>query len=288
MKDLALHPVTRRQLEDFNGAPAHAILLTGSAGSGKSTLAVRLSETAIGLPDNGLSDYPYKMIVTAGDGKSIGIEAVRDIEHFLSLKVPDGQKAAAHNRAIIIEDAHLLTTEAQNALLKTLEEPPRGTFIILTAASGQALLPTIRSRAQSIAVKPPGRGAVESHFQTHGFEDAAIKQAYAVSGGLPGLMQALLAQTDHPLTQATQYARQILSQPPYGRLLIVDELSKQRQLALDTTRILQQMASVSLRTATGRTADKWQAVLTAAYETSEALTASAQPKLALTNLMLSF
>jgi len=286
MNDLVIHPITRRQLEGFASAPAHALLLSGPAGSGKQTLAVRLSETVIGLPANGFAGYPYKMLIVSEDGKAIGIETVREIEHFLSLKVPGRQ--SDHSRAIIIENAHLLSHEAQNALLKTLEEPPAGTFIILTADNEKALLPTIRSRVQSIPVKRPGRAAIEAYFQFLELDPKAVKQAYAVSGGLPGLMLALLDQTDHPLTQATQYARQILSQPPYGRLLIVDELSKQRQLAIDTARILQQMASLSLQTATGRTADKWQAVLSAAYEAAEALANSAQPKLALTNLMLAF
>jgi hypothetical protein len=286
MNDLVLHPVTRRQLEDFSDTPAHAVLLAGPAGSGKQTLAVSLSETIIGLPAGSFATYPYKMMITSDEGKAIGIEAVRQIEHFLSLKVP-GAAQATHNRAIIIENAHLLSNEAQNALLKTLEEPPPDTFIILTADNEKALLPTIRSRTQSISIKRPGQAAVEAYFGTS-TDAQAIKQAYAVSGGLPGLMAALLDQTDHPLAQATKYARQILSQPPYGRLLIVDELSKQRQLAIDTARILQQMASVSLPTASGRTADKWQAVLVAGYEAAEALAASAQPKLALINLMLGF
>ena len=288
MNDLVLHPVTRQQLDDFVGAPAHAVILNGPAGSGKQTLAIHLSTMVLGLPLAGFTDYPYKMIVVSDEGKAIGIEAVREIERFLSLKVPDNGQAASHNRAIIIQDAHLLSTEAQNALLKTLEEPPSGTFIILTADSEQALLPTIRSRAQSISVKRPEQALVEAYFKSKDFGDQAVRQTYAVSGGLPGLMQALLEQTDHPLVQATEQARKLLSQATYERLLSVDELSKQRQLALDTMFILQQMARVSLQTAAGPAAVKWQAVLTASYRAAEALAASAQPKLVLTNLMLSF
>ena len=100
-------------------------------------------------------------------------------------------------------------------------------------------------------------------------------------------MHALLSQENHPLLQATQTARQLLSQTSYERLLLVDELAKQRALASDTTFILQQMAHVSLQTATGPAAAKWQTVLAASYKASEALANSAQPKLALSNLMLS-
>jgi len=87
---------------------------------------------------------------------------------------------------------------------------------------------------------------------------------------------------------ATERARQLLSQTTYQRLLMVDELSKQRQLALDVTTILQQMAHVSLQNAKGEAANKWQAILKASYEAAEALSGSAQPKLILTKLMLNF
>ncbi len=285
MSDLLVHEHTQQQLADLMTAPPHAVMLAGPTGSGKYSLAIELSEKILGLKPQGFGDYPYKIIITSEAGKAIGIESVRELEHFLSLKVPS---QAAFNRAIIIENSQLLTVEAQNALLKTLEEPPQGVFVILTTSNDQSLLPTIRSRVQSIAVKRPEPAAIEAYFEAQNFEAAAIHQVYAISGGLPGLMQALLAETDHPLLLATQKARQLLSQTAYERLLLADELYKQHGLAIDTAFILQQMAHVSLQTAQGPAAAKWQAVLAAAYQAAETLSASAQPKLALTNLMLSF
>ncbi|PIZ63727.1 hypothetical protein COY17_00320 [Candidatus Saccharibacteria bacterium CG_4_10_14_0_2_um_filter_52_9] len=284
MKNLVLHDATRRQLDDYLTAPAHALLLVGPMGSGKLQLATRLAEAVLELPAGSFDDNPYITVISVEpDKKLIAIEAVRQLEKFLALKVP-GQ--SGHDRAIIIEDAHLLSHEAQNALLKTLEEPPKGTILILTASHEQALLPTIRSRAQSITVNRPAREALETHFASQHAKEA-IAKAYAVSGGLPGLMHGLLSDSEHPLAQATARARQLLSQTTYERLLAVDELSKQRDMAIGTAFILQQMAHVSLQTAQGVTAKKWQAILSAAYQAGEALTNSAQPKLALTQLMLS-
>lgn len=285
LSELILHPTTRRKLENLIDAPPHAIMLVGPTGSGKQTLAASLSAAVLKLPSGEFTDYPYKIIITAEDGKSIGIDAVRQLEHFLSLKVPG---RPGHNRAVIIDNAQHLSIEAQNALLKTLEEPPRGTFIILTLSNEQAVLPTIRSRAPSVTILRPERTALETRFQGHDFDAKAIEQAYAISGGLPGLMHALLEETDHPLKLATERARQLLSQSSFERLLTIDELAKQRQLAIDTAFILQQMAHVSLQTATGEAAVKWRTVLQAGYEAAEALSANAQPKLVLTNLALSF
>jgi DNA polymerase III gamma/tau subunit len=81
---------------------------------------------------------------TAKDAKqSIGIEDVKLMQKKIVLK-----PIRSPQKAVIIEDAHLLTTEAQNALLKVLEEPPANTILILGANTKESLLPTILSRCQ--------------------------------------------------------------------------------------------------------------------------------------------
>jgi hypothetical protein len=76
---------------------------------------------------------------------SLGIEDVKNMQKKLFLKPFRGDK-----KAVILKDAHLLTTEAQNALLKVLEEPPDNTILILTSESKDALLPTVRSRCRVV------------------------------------------------------------------------------------------------------------------------------------------
>jgi DNA polymerase III delta prime subunit len=80
--------------------------------------------------------------------QSIGIEDIKRIQRALFFKPIKSQ-----TKAVIIEDAHLLTPEAQNALLKVLEEPPLHTIIILAADTTESLLPTILSRCQIIALE---------------------------------------------------------------------------------------------------------------------------------------
>ncbi len=285
MSDLVTNPLTEIQIQSFINSPSHALILIGPVGSAKFDLAKSLSETILDIGDDKLDDYAYKLIIGNDEG-SIGIESIRQFEHFLSLKVP---RDTNFNRIVIIKNAQTLTLEAQNALLKTLEEPPVGTLLILTATHSQALLPTISSRAQLINVKRPSIDMLNKYFEKQGHTSDQIKQAYAISGGLPGLMQALLNKhEEHPLILATEKARQFLKATGYERLLLVDELAKQRELALDTVFILQQMAHLALQTSHGQTAKRWTAVMSAAFNTTNQLNESAQPKLALTNLALSF
>lgn len=277
MKGLVIHPATERQLQVLSSNPGHAIILAGPSGSGKRSLAEALLATILGVES--LSGHPYVMSIASPDGKAIGIESVRELEQFLSLKVPG---KAVHDRAVLIQDAQLLSLEAQNALLKTLEEPPNGTVLVMTVNHAQALLPTIRSRSQLVQVGKPSKTDLEAYFSGN---HPSIDKAYAISGGLPGLMHSLLEDEEHPLLQATVMARDILSKTTYERLLLVDELSKNKNLAQDTAFILQQMAHAGLQR--GKGANKWPKVLTASYEAAEQLTGNAQSKLVLTKLMLS-
>lgn len=285
MKDLIIHTSTRRQLERLVQAPSQVLVLAGPEGSGKLILAQRLAETIIGIPANGYTNNANCLAINPEDGKAIGIEAARRLERFLRLKVPG---KGSYNRAVIIEDGHLMTVEAQNALLKTLEEPPVGTIIIITVSYEPALLPTVRSRAQTISIERPDRQALTEFFNERGFDEAATERAYALTGGLIGSMSALLEDDEHPLRLATEQARQLLSQSTYDRLITVDTLSKDKPLAADTVDILQRMARISLQAATGKAARKWQSILGASYKASEALAANAQPKLVLTELVLQF
>ena len=87
-----------------------------------------------------------KIIERIKTKKSIGIEEVRTISGFLKIK-PLGQR-----KIVVIKEANLLTTEAQNSLLKILEEPPTYAQIFLESNTIENLLPTILSRCQKIKI----------------------------------------------------------------------------------------------------------------------------------------
>jgi DNA polymerase III subunit delta' len=186
----------------------------------------------------------------------------------------------------VVADAHTMSAEAQNALLKTLEEPPANTVIILISNTATSLLPTVRSRCIIITVKRPAPADLKKYFTTQGFADADIDRALLMSGGLPGLAHAILTgDDDHPMMTATATARRIIQGTRFGRLTLVDALSKQREQAIDVCQMLQRMAHVRLQA--DPLAAQWQRIITVAYDAEQQLVGSGQPKLVLTNLLLS-
>lgn len=98
------------------------------------------------LADNNLSDLHPDLLYFPADSK-LGIEQVRKIKQQFSLK-----PYQAKGRAVVLEDASALTVEAQNALLKTLEELPVSALFILGIDSDSKLQPTVLSRCQIIAL----------------------------------------------------------------------------------------------------------------------------------------
>lgn len=289
MDTLLLHPATAQAIQRYSAHPAHAQIVIGPEGSGKATIALTLAAGLAGTTADEVVDYPYcKVIAPEKDKPSISIEAIRDLQHFTKLKLP----SAATRRIIVIDKAHTMTPEAQNALLKLLEEPPANTYFILTTANEHDLLETVRSRSQQLIVRKPSRTGVEQYFTTHGFAVKDVQQAYLMSGGLVGLMHALLSDDEHPLKECVQTARQLLQSTQFERLCMVDDLSKQKLRMLQVLFVLRQMAAAAIDQASIKQAEnavigRWRRIMQVSYDAEEVLQSSAQPKLALTSLMLS-
>jgi DNA polymerase-3 subunit delta' len=287
MPDIALHNSTKQQLELFIEHPTHAVALGGPAGSGKTTLAYWLVAKLLKSSVEKLETYPYLQVISP-EGTSISIEAIRQLNNFLKLKTLGKESL---RRFIIIEHADKLTIEAQNALLKSLEEPPSDTLIILTLENDKTVLPTVISRLQFIAVHVPSKAELRALFKD--VEDPKFNQAYSLSGGLPGLTHALLTNSsEHLLTNAVEQAKQLLqAQSTFERLQFTDELVKHKENAIALLQALKRISVTSLSQEAHKNnlkaLGRWQQILTATQRAEDALLRGAQTKLVLTNLMLS-
>ena len=146
-----------------SGHVPHAYLFSGPEGVGKKAAAVALasalncSARAEGegegcgeCPDclHVASSSHANVTVYAPEGGVIKIELVRDLAERLRFKVDRGMKV------VVVDDAHSLNPAAANAFLKTLEEPPPDSVIVLVTSRASALLPTMLSRCQRINFRP--------------------------------------------------------------------------------------------------------------------------------------
>src|SRR5205807_2880900 len=134
---------------------AHAYLITGPPESGKQLLAADLASLVNGTPAKDVFSAKARDIFVArpeSKSRRIVIAQIRELEHALQMRASNGRRKVA-----IIPDADRLQTQAANAFLKTLEEPPKDSLMLLLSALPEALPETILSRCIAIPIAPEGQ-----------------------------------------------------------------------------------------------------------------------------------
>ena len=192
----------REQLADVEreldtGHAAHAYLVFGPSRAGKGFFALHLAHLLAGFSDAEAGESVDLKVLAAP-----GIEDVRDLAAFFAIG-----PAISERRLAVIEDVDAVSVPAQNALLKTLEEPPRASALVLTASNGRRLLPTIASRCRRLSI-----GALPVDVLATGLSEVAgcpLEEARATarsSHGLRGWAAALLATPDWASEQKKRLA----------------------------------------------------------------------------------
>lgn len=271
MSEVLLHPSTKKAVDSFLERPSHALLISGSAGVGKTYLATYISGKLLNIDTAKIGNYPYFWLVEPNP--SITIEQIRELQKNFKLKIP-GSKSI--NRVAVLKHADSMTIEAQNALLKLLEEPPKDSVLILTASNENLLLPTIASRARLIHAHE-----LSSKQLSTIYNDTEVAK---ISGGLPGLAHALSSDAEHPLKSGIADAKTFLSSTAYERLILTNDLSKNKEQLMY---LLQGLVIVSRAALKQSASTRWHRVLRATLEAQNAFDKNISSKLILTNLALS-
>jgi DNA polymerase-3 subunit delta' len=135
-------------------------------------------------PESGAPLHP-DWVLLAPDGANLKIEQVRQLQRHLSLVANEGGR-----RVGLIRDADALTLQAANALLKTLEEPPRGATLILVARGSQGLPPTLRSRTVRLCIAAPPVESVAATLEREGLAPEDAWLSAELGGGSASAAQA--------------------------------------------------------------------------------------------------
>ena len=212
--DMVGNEALRERLRDDICADrlSHAYIIEGAEGSGKHMLALRIA-AALACENRGMDGLPLPCMecascrkilsgnspdvipISRGDKATLGVEAVR-LMHTGVCIAPN----ELDRKCYLIEDAHLMTVQAQNAFLLTLEEPPPYVCFLLLCESTAPLLETVRSRAPTLRLEPiPPDGIREHLLRTEPAAKALEQQApeelrelIAAAGGSIGRARLLL------------------------------------------------------------------------------------------------
>ncbi len=219
------------------GHAPHAVLLVGPPAVGKTTLAMDLAAgllcTAADPADRPCRacrscrmvasgnhpdlhrlgpEGPGGQVVIGGSAEAAGPRGVRDLIRELAfLPVEGGARVA------IVDGAAQMNEDAQNALLKTLEEPPAGVTIVLCADREDPLLPTVRSRCARVRLGPLGARDIEGLLGELGSVDPVDAARFArLAEGRPGVALAY-ARAPEAAAIRDEIARTLLDILPVGR-----------------------------------------------------------------------
>lgn len=210
------HPAAGRAVSRAIGSqhPPHALLLIGPRGVGKTTLALDLAAGLLCLAEDPQArpcrectacrkvesdNHPDLHIVgPEGAGEQIRLGQVQQLASDLALTAMEGRY-----RVAIISAAQRLNPDAQNALLKTLEEPGPATCLVLCADDAAPLLPTVLSRAARLRLAPLPTEALTDMLVAAGLAQPAQARGLAIAAaGRPGLAITLAQQPDAVLARA--------------------------------------------------------------------------------------
>lgn len=172
-----LQPLIVKQLQTVikNHELAHAYLFVGPTGSGKSQLATWLALRLFclhlqnGEPDltcpecqRILSGNHPDVVVAKPEGRQIKVDEIRHLKDEFTKSAVEGNK-----KLFVIHDAEKMTNNAANSLLKFIEEPGPGIYILMLTTNKSAVLSTIRSRTQVIELRPLARAELEKALAKH-------------------------------------------------------------------------------------------------------------------------
>lgn len=232
IKQSVLNSIRERRLP-------HAIIIEGESGLGKHTLSRFLAHAAVCGEDNSpcgvcrnchladINSHPDISLTAPEEGKkNISVSQIRTLKNEAFIKPHQAKK-----RVFVIDEAHTMNDQSQNALLKVLEEPPGDIIFILIAESKASLLETIISRCVTFTLSPPELSVAADYIMKDSdFSREEVELSLKETGGNIGKAIDLLSGKNDSKTVAAakDFLESILRNDEYSALCACAQFEKKR------------------------------------------------------------
>ena len=214
---------------------SHAYILAGDKGIGKSKIAREFATELICEKHTGCGEcpacrqfladaYPDFFYMNAEGKESIGIDRIREsIVNDVTIRPYHGKV-----KIYVIDEADKMTVGAQNALLKTIEEPPEYVVILLLVRNMSLLLETIRSRCIKLLLSAVSTDRIKGWLVEKGISEEVATMVASYSNGAPGIAKAMAESEDFAVMyeQNVEFLKKISEVGINDILIFIEELKK--------------------------------------------------------------
>lgn len=214
------------------GAIPQGLVFAGAEHLGKATIAHACVAALLNVPLHDLSRHPDVLLlvpsIRESGKKAYDLDDIREALRRL------GQSPIYGRAVLVIDDANVLSVAAQNALLKTLEEPNGNTVIVFIVHELSSMLPTVLSRTVTIPFSLVADEALHTAALKNSVPEESIEHALIAAAGRPGIFFSFLSHTDHSdLDERLADVKSLLSSSVVDRLKGAQALGKREALDLD-------------------------------------------------------
>lgn len=268
--------ITEKWIQIYTSRPKAALLIDSPLDKdGGVSITKNIYEELIGSSSSPL------VSISAKDGKSIGIDEVREIKRAFSLSANRDSKIS---RFAVIEDASKLTPEAQNSLLKLIEELPERTIIALVADNISEILQTIKSRCFYIPVVPIEKEKALKYAEKNGKDLLYANKIYNLSEGRASYFVRYLEDNEEVFSQV-ELAKKFFASSVFDRQAIVESLIKKEfdlQSFISTMKITAKAGMYGTQEEASR--HRWKKILKKITNAETQLSQNSNTKLTLLSL----